>query len=59
MRYSITSLIQNAFYNHNKWPVKLHDSLTFPYVEKGSNYLIKEFPDKKKYEDAKDKVQEL
>ena len=49
----------SIFYNHNKWPVKLHDSLTFPYVEKGSNFLIKEFPDKKKYEDAKDKVQDL
>ena len=49
----------NIFYNHSKWPIKLSDSLTFPYVEKGSNYLIKEFPDKKQYEDAKDKVQEL
>ena len=49
----------SIFYNHNKWPIKLNDSLTFPYVEKGSNYLIKEFPDKKEYEDAKDKVQEL
>ena len=49
----------NIFYNHSKWPIKLNDSLTFPYVEKGSNYLIKEFPEKKQYEDAKDKVQEL
>ena len=24
-------------YNHNKWPIKLNESLTFPYVEKGSN----------------------
>ena len=49
----------NIFYNHSKWPIKLNNSLTFPYVEKGSNYLIKEFPEKKQYEDAKDKVQEL
>ena len=49
----------NIFYNHSKWPIKLNDSLTFPYVKKGSNYLIKEFPNKKQYEDAKDKVQEL
>ena len=49
----------NIFYNHSKWPIKLNDSLTFSYVEKGSNYLIKEFPDKKQYEDTKDKVQEL
>ena len=34
-------------------------SFTFELVEKGSNYLIKEFPDKKEYEDAKEKVQEL
>ena len=49
----------NIFYNHSKWPIKPNDSLTFQYVEKGSNYLIKEFPEKKQYEDAKDKVQEL
>ena len=49
----------NIFYNHSKWPIKLNDSLTFPYVKKGSNYLIKEFPDKKQYEDTKDKIQEL
>ena len=49
----------HIFYNQSKWPIKLNDSLTFPYVEKGSNYLIKEFPEKKQYEDAKDKVQEL
>ena len=49
----------HIFYNQSKWPIKLNDSLTFPYVEKGSNYLIKEFPNKKQYEDAKDKVQEL
>ena len=33
--------------------------LTFPYVEKGSNYLIKEFPNEENYNDAKEKVQEL
>jgi len=31
----------------------------FHRVEIGSNYLIKEFPDQKQYEDTKDKVQEL
>ena len=39
--------------------MKLDDSLTFSYGEKGSNYLIKEFPDKKNYEDTKEKIQEL
>jgi len=46
-------------YNHSKWPINLGVSLTFPYVEKGSNYLIKEFPDEKNYEKTKDKIEEL
>ena len=46
-------------YNSKKWPVDAKKSFTFSYVEKGSNYLIKEFPNEKNYEDAKDKVQEL
>jgi len=46
-------------YNHDKWPINLDDSLTFIWVEKGSNYLIKEFPNEKEYEDAKEKVQDI
>ena len=46
-------------YNHDKWPINLDDSLTFTWVEKGSNYLIKEFPNEKEYEDAKEKVQDI
>jgi membrane protein required for colicin V production len=46
-------------YNHNKWPMNLDESLTFPYVEKGSSYLIKEFPDEKNYKETKDKIEEL
>ena len=49
----------DIIYNSNKWPIDLGASFTFELVEKGSNYLIKEFPDKKEYEDAKEKVQEL
>ena len=49
----------HIIYNHDKWSINLNDSFTFTWVEKGSNYLIKEFPDQKQYEDAKDKVQEL
>ena len=49
----------SIIYSHNKWPMNLESSFTFPYVEKGSNYLIKEFPNEKKYDDAKEKVQEL
>ena len=49
----------SIIYNYKKWPIDLNQSMIFPLVEKGSNYLINEFPDKKQYEDAKDKVQEL
>ncbi len=49
----------DIIYNSTKWPIDMDRSFTFEFVEKGSNYLIKEFPDKKEYEDAKEKVQEL
>tara|TARA_B100000401_G_scaffold418708_1_gene342781 strand:- start:326 stop:868 length:543 start_codon:yes stop_codon:yes gene_type:complete len=49
----------DIIYNSDRWPIDLDDSFSFELVEKGSNYLIKEFPDKKEYEDAKEKVQEL
>ena len=49
----------SIIYNHDKWPMNLEKSFTFPYVEKGSNYLIKEFPNEENYNDAKEKVQEL
>ena len=49
----------NIIYNHKKWPINLDQSVTFPWVEKGSNYLIKEFPSQKEYEKAKEKVQDL
>ena len=46
-------------YNHSKWAIKVDKSLTYQWVENGSNYLIKVFPDQKQYEDAKDKVQNI
>ena len=49
----------DIIYNYKKWPINLDQSMIFPLVEKGSNYLINEFPDKKQYEDAKDKVQKI
>ena len=49
----------SIIYNHDKWTINLEKSFTFPYVEKGSNYLIKEFPNEENYNDAKDKVQDL
>ena len=46
-------------YNYDKWPINLDKSFAFPYLEKGSNYLIKEFPDEKKYRDSKERINEL
>ena len=46
-------------YNSSKWPMDNSKSFTFSYVEKGSNYLKKEFPSKKEYEDAKEKVSDI
>ena len=46
-------------YNYDKWPVNLDQSYIFPYLEKGSNYLIKEFPNEKTYQDSKEKIEEL
>ena len=46
-------------YNYDKWPINLDKSYTFPYIEKGSNYFIKEFPNEKTYQDSKEQIQEL
>ncbi len=46
-------------YNHDKWPINVDKSYTFPYIEKGSNYLLREFPDEKTYQDSKEKIEEL
>ena len=46
-------------YNYDKWPVNVNKSYIFPYLKKGSNYLLKEFPDEKTYQDSKEKIEEL
>ena len=46
-------------YNYDKWPINVDKSLIFPYLEKGSNYLLKEFPNEKTYEKSKEKIEEL
>ena len=46
-------------YNYDKWPINLDQSYIFPYIEKGSNYLIKEFPNEKTYQNSKEKIEEL
>ena len=46
-------------YNYDKWLINLSKSFIFPYLEKGSNYLLKEFPNEKTYQDSKEKIEEL
>ena len=46
-------------YNYNKWPINVKKSYTFPYREKGSNYLVKEFPNEETYQDSKEKITDL
>ena len=46
-------------YNYDKWPLNLDKSYTFPYLEKGSNYLLKVFPNEKAYQESKEKIEDL
>ena len=46
-------------YNQDKWPINTDKSFIFPYLEKGSNYLLKEFPDEKTYQKSKEKIEDL
>ena len=60
--YIISVCIFSGFhivYNHAKWPINKDQSYVFPYLEKGRNYLIKEFPNEKTYQDSKQKIEEL
>ncbi len=46
-------------YNYDKWPLNLDKSYTFPYLEKGSIYLLKVFPNEKTYKESKEKIEDL
>tara|TARA_B100000989_G_scaffold261854_1_gene213084 strand:+ start:556 stop:1098 length:543 start_codon:yes stop_codon:yes gene_type:complete len=46
-------------YNYDKWPLNSDKSFIFPYLEKGSNYLLREFPNEKTYQDSKEKIENL
>ena len=46
-------------YNYDKWSINMDKSYVFPYLEKGSNYLLKELPDEKTYQDSKEKIEDL
>tara|TARA_B100000900_G_scaffold41893_1_gene31230 strand:+ start:32 stop:577 length:546 start_codon:yes stop_codon:yes gene_type:complete len=49
----------HVVYNYDKWPINLDKSYIFPYLEKGSNYLLREFPNEKTYKNSKEKIEEL
>ena len=49
----------DVVYNYSKWSINTGKSYTFPYIEKGSIYLIKVFPNEKKYQDSREKIEEL
>ena len=49
----------NIVYNYDKWPINSDKSFVFPYLQKGSSYLLKEFPNEKTYQDSKEKIEEL
>ena len=49
----------HIIYNYDKWPINIKKSYIFPYLEKGSNYLIKEFPNEKKYQETKEKIENI
>ena len=51
--------VVHIVYNYDKWPINLDKSYIFPYLEKGSNYLLKEFPNEKTYQNSKEKIEEL
>ena len=60
--YIICVLIFSAIdivYNYNKWPISINKSYTFPYLEKGSNYLVNEFPNEETYQDSKEKIEDI
>ena len=49
----------NNFFDYKNWPINVDNSITFPYIEKGSSFLSNEFPNKEEYQDAKENIQEL
>ena len=49
----------NIVYNYNRWPINLDKSFSFEWVEKGSSFLIREFPSKKEHEETKEKIENI
>ncbi len=49
----------NIVYNYDRWAINVSKSISFEWVEKGSNYLIKEFPTQDEQENAKEKIKDI
>ena len=49
----------NIVYNYDRWSIDTNKSYIFPYLEKGSNYLIKEFPNEETYKNSKEKIEDI
>jgi len=49
----------NIVYNYDKWSINTNKSYIFPYIEKGSNYLIKEFPNEETYQNSREKIEDI
>ena len=49
----------NIVYNYDRWSIDTNKSYIFPYLEKGSNYLIKEFPNEETYKDSREKIEDI
>ena len=49
----------NIVYNYNRLPINLDKSFSFEWVEKGSSFLIREFPSKKEHEETKEKIKNI
>ena len=49
----------NWLYPYEKWPIKVEESFTFSYVNKGSYFLIEVLPNKENYIDAKEKIDDI
>jgi membrane protein required for colicin V production len=49
----------NIVYNYDKWSINTNKSYIFPYIEKSSNYLIKEFPNEETYQNSREKIEDI
>ncbi len=51
--------ILNWFYHYSNWGISAENAHTFNIVNKGSEILIKEFPDSKDLIDTKEKIEKI